>query len=234
VVLESLVRDHPEHLDFAVTLSWFCLRLGNLDVDERKTQAALDHYSLAIRVLGALPLPKSRQVEPGRSLRDLIVARAELLVHLGRDEEAVKDWERAIELDEGVSRDWLQVRHAYSLVRLGEHVRATAEASEAFERVRESGGALYFVSCVFSLASAAVAKDGTLPQQVERSRLADEHAARAVAILLKARDAGCFKDPAKIALLKQDTDLDPLRARTDFIKLVAEVEGQAESKAQAK
>jgi hypothetical protein len=91
---------------------------------------------------------------------------------------------------------------------------------------------LYNAGCFFSLASAAVAKDGALPQQVERCQRAEEYAARAVSFLSQARDAGFFKDRAKIALKKQNSDLDPLRARADFRNLAAELEGQAATKAQ--
>ncbi len=102
-------------------------------------------------------------------------------------------------LDYALSLDRLRIQRALSLARLGDDAQATAEAGEVVERVREDGENLYNVACGFSLASAAVAKDGSLPHQDERSRRAEQHAARAVAILPQARDTGLFKDPANIA-----------------------------------
>ena len=55
-----------------------------------------------------------------------------------------------------------------------------------------------------------------------------------MATLSQARDAGFFKDPANIALMKKDSDLNPLRARAYFKQLAAELEGQAETKAEVK
>jgi hypothetical protein len=46
--------------------------------------------------------------------------------------------------------------------------------------------------------------------------------------LRRARAAGFFKDPAKVAHLKQDTDLAPLRPRKEFRKSVAEFEATAQ------
>ena len=82
---------------------------------------------------------------------------------------------------------------------------------------------LYNAACLLSLASAAAAKDEDLAE-ADRVTLADKHAARAVALLVEDRTLGYFKDPAKVAHMKQDTDLDPLRDRDDFKQLVKELE----------
>ena len=45
--------------------------------------------------------------------------------------------------------------------------------------------------------------------------------------LRRARAAGFFKDPAKVAHLKQDTDLAPRWPREDFQKFTTELEATA-------
>jgi hypothetical protein len=53
------------------------------------------------------------------------------------------------------------------------------------------------------------------------------YAARAVELLLKAQAVGYFDDAAIIEHMKRDHDLDSLRARADFRKLLANLEHNA-------
>src|SRR5262249_15328930 len=55
----------------------------------------------------------------------------------------------------------------------------------------------------------------------------EAYAGRALALLRRAQAAGFFGDRANVERLKRDTDLDPLRQREDFQKLVAELEAAA-------
>ena len=68
-------------------------------------------------------------------------------------------------------------------------------------------------------------KDDKLPE-AERRGLAERHAARAVNMLVKLIAAGHFDDLAKIDHLKKDPDLDSLRGRADFQKLLQELEAK--------
>jgi hypothetical protein len=45
-------------------------------------------------------------------------------------------------------------------------------------------------------------------------------------LLVKLRKAGYFKTKADLDLLKQDSNLDPLRVRDDFKKLLGEIEAE--------
>ena len=56
----------------------------------------------------------------------------------------------------------------------------------------------------------------------DAARLAKDDADRAMELLAKAVQAG-YKD---VAHMKKDTDLDPLRDRDDFKKLIAELEAK--------
>ncbi len=62
--------------------------------------------------------------------------------------------------------------------------------------------------------------------QAEREQLAEKYAARAVALLRQAVDAG-FKDVAHMAHMKQNRGLDPLRQREDFKNLLSDLEEKA-------
>jgi hypothetical protein len=58
-------------------------------------------------------------------------------------------------------------------------------------------------------------------------READLYAARAVELWTRPRDDGCFKETATVEYLEKESDLDALRSRDDFKKLVADLEKTA-------
>jgi hypothetical protein len=85
---------------------------------------------------------------------------------------------------------------------------------------------LYDMARVYSLAVAAVGQDTKL-SPADRNKAAEHYAVRAIDLLTKAEAAGFFKTPAKLADMKKDTDIDPLRDREDFKKQLAEWERKA-------
>ena len=54
----------------------------------------------------------------------------------------------------------------------------------------------------------------------------DKHAAKAVAVLNELIDGPFFRQPARVALLEKDADLDPLRDRDDFKRFVERAKAQ--------
>ena len=70
--------------------------------------------------------------------------------------------------------------------------------------------------CIYSLASAQVARDKTEPQ---RDSLAHQHADRAIDLLRQAVAKG-WDTPHDIEHMKTDPDLDPIREHPDFQKLL--------------
>jgi hypothetical protein len=89
---------------------------------------------------------------------------------------------------------------------------AVAEAAELVTGPDRSAGEWQTLACVYALAS---------DRSADRKKA--EYADRAVALLRKAVAAGLNRSH-----LIEDKDLDPLRGRDDFQKLVAEVEAKAE------
>ena len=60
--------------------------------------------------------------------------------------------------------------------------------------------------------------------EADRAALVDKYSIRAVALLKEDRSLGYFKDPTKVAHMKKDTNLDPLRERDDFKQLIKSFE----------
>jgi tetratricopeptide (TPR) repeat protein len=148
----------------------------------------------------------------------------------GRLEEAVKAcerardiWETQVRANPGSPFYWVGLVRAHtSLDELYRQFGRPEEALKAWERATEVANALaqrtglrsqtvYHIACIFSLASAAAKDD---------AKLSNQYALRALDLLREAVKKG-FKD---VAHMKKDPDLDPLRNRDDFKKLLAQLE----------
>jgi serine/threonine-protein kinase len=136
-------------------------------------------------------------------------------------EKSARTWDRALEKASGAEKSFCRLQRAAAVALSGDHRRAAAEADDLVKIPRLRGPALYDLACVFALSSAAAGKDPKLAE-AERSRLADDNANKAMAALRQAVQNG-YKDAAHI---QTDTDLDVLRHRDDFKKLLAELQGK--------
>jgi hypothetical protein len=151
------------------------------------------------------------------------MGRADALSRLGRYTEALADCDRAIAMDDGRTQELSRLRRAIVLARTGDHRRAAAEAATLAELApgaNSPGSREYNLACVLALAAEAARGDAALAP-ADRASAGERYAARAVALLGRARDAGFFRDPAKVTQMDRDADLIPLRPRADFQALRA-------------
>jgi predicted Zn-dependent protease len=148
------------------------------------------------------------------NLRKAQWGRAEALEKLSRHAEAVRDWDRAIEREEGPNLPQFRLMRALALARGGDPGTAVTELKDLAEAKNATPLTLYNLACGYALVSAVV-KD-------EPARAA-AYAARAVELLARANAAGYFKDAANVEHLKKNRDLNSLRSREDFRKLLAEL-----------
>lgn len=131
---------------------------------------------------------------------------------LKRYADAVKDWDRAIASDDEKLAEF-RLKRADALARSGEHARATAEAELLAEPANALKEVVYDAACIYSLSSAGVSSN---------AQLAERYAARAVELLRRASQKG-FRD---VKHIEKDSDLDSLRQREDFKKLLAELQSK--------
>jgi tetratricopeptide (TPR) repeat protein len=182
-------------------------KLGNLAQQSSDFRQAADWYA------------KGREVAHG-------FAKPEVLSFydkdLGRRVEFCRSAEQALDdlasLDKQPAAERLELLAAVhrALVQRKERDKAV-QAAEKFAGSAEKPGEVYNAACAFALCVPLADKEAA------REKLAS----RAVELLKQALAKG-FKDAA---LLKKDPDLDPLRQRDDFQKLLAEVEkSQPEAK----
>jgi tetratricopeptide (TPR) repeat protein len=221
-VWERLVRDRPNESQYSLELGGHYVDSANLVRDTGEWDAALIWYRKAIDTLEPLSRARPPLALARLFLRNSYWGRAEALNNLRRYAETLPDYDRAIALDD--RRDpKLRLAQAEALAHLGTHVRATSVAEELAAQTGASTNLIYDAACVFALSVPAAAKDAGLTP-AERTKLAEQYATRAVSLLRQAMRAG-YKD---VEHMKKNADLDPLRSRDDFQKLIAEMAGQAE------
>jgi tetratricopeptide (TPR) repeat protein len=194
--------------------------LGDLVRDRRRPREALDWYAKAIAALEPVLAQEKRLVSARRTLRDAHWGRARALDLLRRHAEAVQDWERALELDDGQNRSVLHLGRTISQAHLsGDHRPCLAEA-EGLARDTD-GRTLEGLARLCALASVAVAEGK--PKTVPASEFEEQYAARAVALLRQAAGKG-HRDRL---YLMEGADLAPLRSRADFQQLLAETDSKS-------
>jgi hypothetical protein len=80
----------------------------------------------------------------------------------------------------------------------------------------------YNLACVYALAAGAIAADTAVGAE-EKSRLVDQDVTLAIDWLGKSR-SDYLNTRQAVQHMKQDTDLDSLRSRPEFKRLLAELE----------
>jgi tetratricopeptide (TPR) repeat protein len=103
----------------------------------------------------------------------------------------------------------------------GDHARAAAAADELARLGCDPPGDSYNAACLVCRCVTLAAKDARLAE-AKRKELAQSYADRAMVLLRQAVARG-FKDTAH---MKKDADLESLRSREDFQKMLADLEGK--------
>jgi tetratricopeptide (TPR) repeat protein len=205
VINERLVAQFPGQPEYAVSLGGSYCNLGNVLVFRGARAEALEFFAKAIAVLEPAYAINPRLLNARVSTRNSHRGRAFALTRLGRAVEALQDWERALELDEGPGAISLRLGLADALVRTGETAKARATADEFVTAPNLSAEDLCNLACVYILAGAAAP-----PHEAEAN------ATRAVELLRRA----AAKDRHKFAQFIQDPALNSLRSRPAFVDLV--------------
>jgi serine/threonine-protein kinase len=237
-IATQLDRAYPDTPEYQALLGECYVGLGNLYADTAPAKAAAAYRK-------AIPI----QEKLARKHPDVLDYAARLglsyynMGNVVRDNvkppEALSWYEKAFETLHRVleveSRHTLAVEfladsrvgRALALAMMGDHARAMQDAEEARAHPPEAPIIVFNLACTYALCSTAVGKDAKLPPSA-RTRLQEEYNARAVEVLRQAVACG-YKD---VAAMKQDSDLEPLRRRADFKKLLQELEEANRKKSQ--
>jgi tetratricopeptide (TPR) repeat protein len=219
-LLRPLLVELKEPFEARSALAAALTNWGLLLCSQGKAQAALRLQDEAVALAEI-----ERQREPAAWGSGLVClnaygARAQTNERLGRYAEAARDYGQVAELTEEPRRSLNRLAQAVMLVHSGDHAGATTVAGAlaapaALDDVR------YNAACVYALAAGAARRDNRLSSS-QREAQGERYAAEAIALLRRLAAAGYFKKAERATLLEKDTDFDPLRARPDFKKLLAE------------
>jgi serine/threonine protein kinase/tetratricopeptide (TPR) repeat protein len=214
---QKLADDYPDAPRCRAELADSQLDIGHLLRRWQRPADALPWYERALAEVQALPQEPGPNVRVRWLLRNAHWDRAQALDALNRRVEAVADWDRAEELSPPGDRPRIQLRRARGQARAGEAAAALATAQALTKEPATRSALCCEAAGVYALASASATE---VSQR-------EAYANQALALHRRAQAAGYFKNRANIAALKQDPDLDSLRSREDFQKLVAELEAAA-------
>jgi eukaryotic-like serine/threonine-protein kinase len=203
-IREKLVTEFPSVPEFRIDLGGSYCDFGALVGNRRQPGESLEWFERAIRTLTPVYEQDHRLVEARQFLRNSHWSRAYTYDRLLKFTEAIKDWDKAIELSPMEEKAGHRAARAASRLRAGQVAEAVAEVAELTKNDSWPAGSWYNFACVYSVASGKSA--------VKKQEYAD----RAMELLRNAVKAG-WRDAAHMA---KDTDLDPIRGREDFKKLI--------------
>jgi tetratricopeptide (TPR) repeat protein len=214
-IRQKLADEYPAVPGYQVELGSSCYNCGRMLRDRGKPAESLPWFDRAIRVLTTVHRHDARVVTPQLFLRNSHWGRAVAYDRLNRHAEAARDWSRVIELSPPREQPFPRLHRADSRIRAGQVAEAVAEVAELTKAGTWDAGQWYDFACIYALAAGG--QDGGKKK---------EYADRAMELLQRAVKAG-YKDAAHMA---KDTDLDVLRGREDFKKLLAEMGAAAGAK----
>jgi serine/threonine protein kinase/Tfp pilus assembly protein PilF len=210
---EKLATEFSSVPEYQVGLGGYYCNFGVLVRDGGHPSESLDWFDKAIRTLTPVYERDRRLVVARQFLRNSHWGRARAYDRLQKFDMAVKDFDRAIELSTKEEQMDVRMSLAISRVNAGHGAEAIAEVAELSKSSNWNAEQWYNFACVYAVAGGKIAD--------KKQAYAD----RAMELLTKAVQSG-FKDAGQI---KQDTDLDSLRNRDDFKKLLGELTASKEA-----
>jgi serine/threonine protein kinase/tetratricopeptide (TPR) repeat protein len=208
-IRKQLAFEFPAVPAYEVSLAGSFCNLGCLVTARGRPDEALALLDQAIATLSSSLQKEPRYAWAQEFLFNSHAERARALALLGRHDEAVKDRAKALGLAPANKKAFVQGQLMITRVEAGQFEAALRDADQLAHS--ESTEPLYNCACVYALVHAKTKED--------------KHAVRAIELLRQAIAKG-FRD---VAHLKEDADLNSLRDRDDFKKLLVELEGKKES-----
>jgi tetratricopeptide (TPR) repeat protein len=220
-IKEKLAAEFPMVPSYAVYLGGGYCNYGSLVKADGQLEASLGWFQKAIATLEPVAAMKPPPVNAREFLRKSLYARALALELLDRFAESTRDWQRFVELTDRPEKFALsklaesRLRHSHQNKDAAGCLAAVAD----FEALIPTEVIGYYGSaCSRALCAAVIPLDPKTPP-ADAARLAKEQADMAMVWLHKAVAAGVtYAD-----LMKHEKDLDALRDREDFKKLIADL-----------
>ncbi|MFO0938409.1 MAG: tetratricopeptide repeat protein [Gemmataceae bacterium] len=209
-IREKLIRDNPNNKNYKSFLGMCYSQLGNILQGRGKPIESLHWFDRAITLMQ----DDYDQGDQSPSTKNTLLLnyrlRAKLNDELKNYNKAVSDWDRTIEFSPPSEHRFYRANRAYSKVQAGQYASAIADVVELRKIPNWTPDQIYNFACIYSIASRNMPDKKT------------EYINTAMELIQLAVKAG-FKDHVNI---KADGDLEPLRERDDFKKLIADLEAK--------
>ncbi len=221
---EKLTLHFGDNAQYVSNLGRTYYNMGVYAHKSKKFADALPWQGKAIATLQ----PLSGKPEEDWFLAAAYYGRGLAHTELHQDEPARADFEKSVPLtkDHNEKRE-RQLALAFADAYCGYFRKAVAEAEKAVGADPTNGDERYKLACVLALAAGGARKDAQMPP-VKAAELVEQYAGRSIRLLRKAHEANYFKTAEARKDLRDDPDLDPLRQRPDFRKLLADLDGPRE------
>jgi tetratricopeptide (TPR) repeat protein len=217
-IQEKLTTEFPAVQRYRANLGGSYYNFAILVSNNGQPDESVEWFEKAICTLTPLYEQDRRLVVDRRILRNSHANRAMAHDRLREFTEAIKDWDKAIELSPEHEQTAARASRATSRLRAGQVAEAVAEVAELTKSQNWNSGQWYDFACVYAVACGKIADKK------------HEYADGAMDLLQKAVKTG-WNDAAHMA---KDTDLGPIREREDFKKLIEGLAKNSPAKPEAK
>jgi tetratricopeptide (TPR) repeat protein len=218
-LLRPLVEKHPGDDAYGLSLASVYINWGNL-LQKTSPQAALEKCNQAIELSDAALLREPLSIVCQYRSLNAHGVRGEVLEKLGRLAEALNDWDKVVELADESIRPGYRINRLILMYRDGRNNQAVAEAHALASNPKLTDDNRYNLACVLAGSSSPLKNAmclGTLASVTE----AETRAITAIGLLRRLQSSGFFSLAGNTRYLAEDTDLAPLRSRSDFLSLLA-------------
>jgi serine/threonine-protein kinase len=220
---QQLVTMHPDILEFKMNNGALKGNIGDLLRQSGKFKDSLPWLDKAIALLSEVRTREPNNPTAREYLFNTLRCRAEALGRVGRREDALRDWDSALELAPPVRQVVVRAGRLATQVRATYSPRLLSEVAQLASMPKLPGDTLYSLATAYALAARAVRQDTQMPAG-ERDSLAEQYVTAALDLLARARAAEWFSNPAAVRRLKEDADFAPLKDHAGWRKLLEELE----------
>ncbi|HEY2785644.1 MAG TPA: tetratricopeptide repeat protein [Fimbriiglobus sp.] len=213
-IQEKLAIEFPAVDTYRVDLGHSYCNFGLLVRGGGKPADSLEWFTKAIGLLAPIHEREPWDESAKKNLQTSHWGRAVAYDQIRQFTLSLPDWKKAIEFSPKEEQPKLLVSRVQSWLRAAHVVEAVAEVAELTKSQTWNAAQWYTFASAYAFASGKIADKK------------DEYAKRAVELLQQAVKAG-FKNASS---MKEDPNLNPLRDREDFKKLIAKLDKAAEKK----
>jgi tetratricopeptide (TPR) repeat protein len=221
--LSSLVQAHPEEKRWAFTLVQTLRLWGSFLIWAGRGEEARPILTRAVTLMDTLVREDPTSAMNREMLLGCLAARMNGWTQLHRRAEGEADWKRCVELAAALGSWDYPCEGARGNAMLGAHTLAAAQADWLLKQKGITSANRYELVRAYALATSAAMRDSRLAVTQQKTTT-ERYALAAMALLEQLAKQGHFQTPqSRSQLRKGEPDLELLRTRLDFQKLLAKL-----------